>query len=149
MICRTSEAPVAARPHQKNGGLKRDALVEKLFRVMSDENVVYAKVELLSEKVRAVLLALLKSSHYTSDLQGIFRTKDPLDLEYYEAEAALTALSRRGFVRVRRAKDWLHFGRNTYAIPLETAAVMQGLAGTVTTTPDSTTSVARITNATS
>jgi hypothetical protein len=116
-------------PHQKNGNLKRDALVEKLFRVMSDENVVYAKVELLSEKVRAVLLALLKSSHYTTDLQGIFRTHDPVDLEYYEAEAALTALSKRGFVRVRRAKDWLHFGRNTYAIPLETAEVMQGLAG--------------------
>ena len=88
-------------PHQKNGNLKRDALVEKLFRVMSDENVVYAKVELLSEKVRAVLLALLKSSHYTTDLQGIFRTDDPVDLEYYEAEAALTALSKRGFVRVR------------------------------------------------
>ncbi|MCZ6787492.1 MAG: helicase-associated domain-containing protein [Planctomycetota bacterium] len=116
-------------PHQKNGSLKRDTLIEKLYRVMSDENVVYAKVELLSEKVRAVLLALLKSAHYTTDLQGIFRTNDPIDLEYYEAEAALTALSKRGFVCVRRAKDWPHFGRNTYAIPLETAEVMQGLAG--------------------
>jgi len=116
-------------PHQKNGRLAREKLIEKLYRVMSDENVVYAKVELLSEKVRGVLLSLLKSTHYTADLQGIFRTDHPLNMEYYEAEAALTALSRRGFVRVRRAKDWLHFGRNTYAIPLETAGVMQGLSG--------------------
>ncbi|MEE8104871.1 MAG: helicase-associated domain-containing protein [Planctomycetota bacterium] len=117
-------------PHQKNGHLAREKLIEKLYRVMSDENVVYAKVELLSETVRGVLLSLLKSTHYTADLQGIFRTDHPLQMEYYEAEAALTALSKRGFVRVRRAKDWLHFGRNTYAIPLETAGVMQGLSGT-------------------
>ncbi|MGH7163179.1 MAG: hypothetical protein ACREID_06830, partial [Planctomycetota bacterium] len=109
--------------------LARDALAERLQRVMSDENAVYAKVGHLSEKVRAVLFALLRSAHHVADLQGLFRGIDGLEMEYYEAEAALTALARRGFVRVGRARDWFHLGRNTYAIPVETAAVMRGLAG--------------------
>jgi hypothetical protein len=115
-------------PHDRpqNG---RGDLVERLFRLMSDENVVYGKVDLLSEKVRAVLLRLLRKTHYVSDLQGLFRGADGLEMEYYEAEAALTALSRRGFVRVSRGQDWLHYGRAAYAIPLETALVLRGLAG--------------------
>jgi len=96
---------------------------------MRDENVVYAKVDLLSEKVRAVLMRLLRATHYTSDLQGLFRGMDGLELEYYEAEAALTALARRGFVRIGRAQEWLHYGRSAYAIPHEMALVMRGLAG--------------------
>jgi hypothetical protein len=115
-------------PHERptNG---RGDLVERLFRLMSDENVVYGKVDLLSEKVRAVLLRLLRKTHYVSDLQGLFRGADGLEMEYYEAEAALTALARRGFVRVSRGQDWLHYGRAAYAIPLETALVLRGLAG--------------------
>jgi len=115
-------------PHEKptNG---RGDLVERLHRLMSDENVVYGKVDLLSEKVRAVLLRLLRKTHYVSDLQGLFRGADGLEMEYYEAEAALTALARRGFVRVSRGQDWLHYGRAAYAIPLETALVLKGLAG--------------------
>jgi len=116
-------------PHEKrrNG---RAALVEKLLRIMSDENVIYGKVDLLSERVRAVLLALLRQTHYTSDLQGLFRGVHGLEMEYYEAEAALTALARRGFVHVSRAHNWLHYGRSAYAIPVEMALVMRGLAGT-------------------
>jgi Helicase conserved C-terminal domain len=115
-------------PHEKptNG---RGDLVERLHRLMSDENVVYGKVDLLSEKVRAVLLRLLRKTHYVSDLQGLFRGADGLEMEYYEAEAALTALARRGFVRVSRGQDWLHYGRAAYAIPQETALVLRGLAG--------------------
>jgi hypothetical protein len=116
-------------PHEKQAD-GRDELVEELERLMSDENVVYAKVDLLSEKVRAVLLQLLKKLHYTCDLQGLFRGIDGLEMEYYEAEAALTALARRGFVRTSRAHEWLHYGRSAYAIPHETALVMRGLAGT-------------------
>ncbi len=108
----------------------RAALVDELERLMSDENVVYAKVDLLSEKVRAVLLQLLRKLHYTCDLQGLFRGIDGLEMEHYEAEAALTALARRGFVRTSRAHEWLHYGRSAYAIPQETALVMRGLAGT-------------------
>ncbi len=115
-------------PHERPGNGRGD-LVEKLFRLMSDENVVYGKVDLLSEKVRAVLLRLLRKTHYVSDLQGLFRGADGLEMEYYEAEAALTALARRGFVRVSRGEDWLHYGRAAYAIPLETALVLRGLAG--------------------
>ncbi|NJN14667.1 MAG: hypothetical protein HC813_03380 [Planctomycetes bacterium] len=115
-------------PHEKhrNG---RSALSQKLYRLMSDENIVYAKVELLSEKVRAVLLALLRKQNYTSDLQGLFRGLEGLEMEYYEGEAALTALSRRGFVRISRAQEWLHYGRSAYSIPRESALVMRGLAG--------------------
>lgn len=108
----------------------RAELVDELERLMSDENVVYAKVDLLSEKVRAVLLQLLRKLHYTCDLQGLFRGIDGLEMEHYEAEAALTALARRGFVRTSRAHEWLHYGRSAYAIPQETALVMRGLAGT-------------------
>jgi hypothetical protein len=116
-------------PHEKQTD-GRTELVGELERLMSDENVVYAKVDLLSEKVRAVLLQLLKKLHYTCDLQGLFRGIDGLEMEYYEAEAALTALARRGFVRMSRAHEWLHYGRSAYAIPHETALVMRGLAGT-------------------
>jgi len=115
-------------PHERQSSGRGD-LVDRLSRLMSDENVVYAKVDLLSEKVRAVLLRLLRKTHYVSDLQGLFRGADGLEMEYYEAEAALTALSRRGFVRVSRGQDWLHYGRAAYAIPLETALVLRGLAG--------------------
>ncbi|MGQ0614812.1 MAG: helicase-associated domain-containing protein [Planctomycetaceae bacterium] len=115
-------------PHEKLD-LKREALRDKLERAMSDENLVYAKVELLSEKVRAILLALLRTTHYVGDLQGLFRLLEDPAMEYYEGEAALTALSRRGFVRVSRERDWLNFGRNSYAIPVEMAEVMRGLSG--------------------
>ncbi len=115
-------------PHEKhrNG---RTALSRKLYRLMSDENTVYAKVDLLSEKVRLVLLALLRKQNYTSDLQGLFRGMEGLMMEFYEGEAALTALSRRGFVRISRAQEWLHYGRSAYSIPRESALVMRGLAG--------------------
>jgi len=115
-------------PHEK-GRNNRAELVEKLSRLMADENVVYAKVDLLSEKVRDVLLALLRKTHYTSDLQGLFRGLDGLEIEFYEGEAALTALAKRGFVRVSRAHEWLQYGRSAYAIPIEMALVMRGLAG--------------------
>ncbi|MDH3593154.1 MAG: helicase-associated domain-containing protein, partial [Planctomycetota bacterium] len=117
-------------PHEKSRSLKRAQLVDHLFRLMSDENVVYAKVDLLSERVRAVLMQLLRKMHYTSDLQGLFRGIDGLDLEHYEGEAALTALARRGFVRQSRAQEWLHYGRTAFAIPREIALAMRGLAGT-------------------
>ncbi len=115
-------------PHEKhrNG---RNALSRKLYRLMSDENTVYAKVDLLSEKVRLVLLALLRKQNYTSDLQGLFRGMEGLLMEFYEGEAALTALARRGFVRISRAQEWLHYGRSAYSIPRESALVMRGLAG--------------------
>lgn len=115
-------------PHEKPSNGRGD-LVERLHRLMSDEDVVYGKVDLLSDKVRAVLLRLLRKTHHVSDLQGLFRGADGLEMEYYEAEAALTALARRGFVRVSRGQDWLHYGRAAYAIPLETALVLRGLAG--------------------
>lgn len=115
-------------PHERRE-LRREQLVERLERTMSDENVLYAKAELLSEKVRAVLLALLRAAHYTADLQGVFRGVEGVDMEYYEAEAALTALARRGFVRVFRAREWPHFGRSAYALPVEMAEAMRGLAG--------------------
>jgi hypothetical protein len=115
-------------PHEKRRNGRAD-LVDKLYRLMSDENVVYAKVDLLSDKVREVLLRLLRKTHYTSDLQGLFRGIEGLEMEHYEAEAALTALSKRGFVRVSRAHEWLHYGRSAYSIPVEIALVMRGLAG--------------------
>ncbi|MHC4341901.1 MAG: hypothetical protein ACYSX0_17010, partial [Planctomycetota bacterium] len=115
-------------PHEKRRNGRSD-LVEKLFRLMSDENIVYSKVDLLSEKVRGVLLGLLRKTHYTSDLQGLFKGIDGLEMEHYEAEAALTALSKRGFVRMSRAHEWLNYGRSAYSIPVETALVMRGLAG--------------------
>ncbi|MDH3590487.1 MAG: helicase-associated domain-containing protein, partial [Planctomycetota bacterium] len=116
-------------PHEKlRKG--RGHLVSALRKLMADENVVYGKVDLLSEKVRAVLMALLKKQHYTSDLAGLFRGIQSLEIEHYEAEAALTALSRRGFVRASRAPELANFGRSAYAIPKETALVMRGLAGT-------------------
>jgi len=116
-------------PHDRSR-TDRAKLAERLQRLMSDENVVYAKVDMLSERVRAVLLALLKKSAYTSDLQGLFRGVDGLDMEFYEGEAALNALAKRGFVGVSRSQEWLHYGRAAYAIPLEVALVMRGLAGT-------------------
>jgi len=115
-------------PHEKTTQ-PRAELTRTLDRLMADENVVYAKVELLSEKVRDVLLALLAKTHYTSDLQGLFRGVEGLEMEYYEGEAALTALARRGFVRIHRSAEWQTNGRGLYSIPKETALVMRGLAG--------------------
>jgi hypothetical protein len=115
-------------PHEKTTQ-PRAELTRKLERLMGDENVVYAKVELLSEKVRDVLLALLQKTHYTCDLQGLFRGVHGLEMEYYEGEAALTALARRGFVRIHRSPEWQSNGRGLYSIPKETALVMRGLAG--------------------
>ncbi|MFQ5845073.1 MAG: hypothetical protein ACE5JG_08805, partial [Planctomycetota bacterium] len=115
-------------PHDRNDRTRVE-IADRLRRLMADETVVHSKVDLLSEKVRAVLLALLRQHNYASDLQGLYKGADGLELEHYEAEAALTALARRGFVRIRRARDWLHYGRNTYAVPTETGRVLHGLAG--------------------
>jgi len=115
-------------PHEKTSQPRKE-LTRTLDRLMADENVVYAKVELLSDKVRDVLLKLLTKTHYTSDLQGLFRGVEGLEMEYYEGEAALTALARRGFVRVHRSAEWQANGRGLYSIPKEIALVMRGLAG--------------------
>ncbi len=116
-------------PHEKTRK-GRGHLVSALRRLMADENVVYGKVELLSEKVRTVLMALLRKTHYTADLAALFRGIEGLEIEHYEAEAALTALARRGFVRSSRTPDVAAFGRSIYAIPKQMAMVMRGLAGT-------------------
>jgi len=115
-------------PHDKIAQ-PRAALTSRLARVMSDENIVYAKVELLSERVRKVLMALLRKQYYTSDLQGLFRGVEGVEMEYYEGEAALTALARRGFVRIQRSPDGANHGRGVYFIPKDIALVMRGLAG--------------------
>jgi len=116
-------------PHEKrrNGRAK---LEDNLLRLMSDENVVYAKVDLLSDTIRGTLAALLRANHFTSDLAGLLRGIDGLEMESYEAEAALTALARRGFVRVSRQPDWLPYGSSAYAVPREMALALRGLAGT-------------------
>jgi len=113
-------------PHEKRRNGRAD-LVGKLQRLMSDENIVYSKVDLLSDKVRQVLLGLLRKTHYAADLSALFRGMSGLEMEHYEAEAALTALSKRGFVRVSRGNG--QYERAAYAIPVEIALVMRGLAG--------------------
>ena len=105
-------------PHKKRRR-GRAELVDQLMRVMSDENVVYAKVDLLSERVRDVLLGLLRKMHFACDLSGLFRGVDGLGMEHYEAEAALTALAKRGFVKVDRAPEFAQYGRGLYSIPVE------------------------------
>ena len=115
-------------PHEKVAQ-PRAELASRLERLMSDENVVYAKVELLSDRVRKVLMGLLRKQYYTSDIQGLFRGVEGVEMEFYEGEAALTALSRRGFVRINRSPEWVNHGRGIYSIPKETALVMRGLAG--------------------
>ncbi len=116
-------------PHAKrrNG---RGQLEDRLLRLMSDENVVYSKVDLLSDTVRGALTALLRATHFTSDLASLLRGIDSLEMESYQAEAALVALARRGFVRISRQPDWLPYGSSAYAVPREIGLVLHGLAGT-------------------
>lgn len=112
--------------------LPKREIVRQLAEVMVDESTLYRRVRTLTRKVLDVLLVLLRRPDYRSDLPGLFRRvpgEEPLALEYGEAEGALKALARRGFVAevvdrggAAAAGRWL-----VYAAPVELGDLLTAL----------------------
>jgi hypothetical protein len=110
--------------------LPRREVVRQLAEVMADESTVYRRVRTLTRKVLDVLLVVLKRADYRSDLPGLFRRvpgEEPLSLEYGEAEGALKALVRRGFLAETVDRSGSVQGRAVYAAPLELGDLLSNL----------------------
>jgi len=111
--------------------LPKREIVRQLAEVMVDESTLYRRVRTLTRKVLDVLLVLLKRPDYRSDLPGLFRRvpgEEPLALEYGEAEGALKALARRGFVaEVVDRGGAAAAGRAIYAAPVELGDLLTAL----------------------
>lgn len=102
--------------------LPKREIVRQLADVMGDEGTVYRRVRTLTRKVLDVLLLLLRRADYRSDLPGLFRRaagEEQTALEYHEAEAALKALARRGFVAESVERNNGTQGRPLFAVPVE------------------------------
>jgi hypothetical protein len=110
--------------------LPKREITRQLAEVMADEGTVYRRVRTLTRKVLDVLLLLLRRADYRSDLPGLFRRmpgEEAVALEYHEAEAALRALVRRGFVGEWADRSSTMQGRSLYAVPLELGDILAGL----------------------
>ncbi len=110
--------------------LPKREIVRQLADVMGDEGTVYRRVRTLTKKVLDVLLVLLRRAEYRSDLPGLFRRhpgEEQVALEYSEAEGALKALVRRGFVGEWPDRSVALHGRATYAVPVELGDILSSL----------------------
>lgn len=125
--------------------LPKREIVRQLAEVMTDESTVYRRVRTLTRKVVDVLLVLLRRPEYRSDLPGLFRRvsgEEPLALEYAEAEGALKALARRGFLAEQVERAGALAGRPVYTAPAELGDLLAALFREETRTPRSVFSLA-------
>lgn len=118
--------------------LPRREMVRQLAEVMGDESTVYRRVRSLTRKVLEVLRILLRRAEYRSDLPGLFRRgpgEEQVGLDYGEAEGALKALVRRGFVAEAVERNGATSGRAVYAVPLELGELLTSVFREETRTP--------------
>lgn len=95
---------------------RRSDLIEALVRSLQDELVVGARMKLLSDRSREVLVRVVRSDGYRATLPELLAAGTGASLEAYEVEGAAIALTRRGFLRVLRDADG-RANRPTYEMP--------------------------------
>ncbi|MCG3135961.1 MAG: hypothetical protein HMLKMBBP_03741 [Planctomycetes bacterium] len=106
---------------------KRGELLEGLHRALSDETVIGARVKLLTDRPREVLVRLLRADRFRAAVADLVQAGGTGALEAYEVEAAARALARRGFLRVERESQNGHGQREVYALPRDLGETIAAL----------------------
>ena len=70
-----------------------EGFCEPNIAVLQDEETVYKKIRVLSKAPMQLLLILIRSDDYRADIQSVFYNDHGIQLEYYEVEAAASALA--------------------------------------------------------
>lgn len=82
---------------------RRQDLLDALRKSLQDEAVVGARMKVLSDRPREVLVRIVRCDGYRATLPDLVAAGEGSGLEPYEVEAAARALARRGFLRVEHA----------------------------------------------
>jgi len=98
---------------------RKTELRAALLKLLQDEETVYKKIRVLSKAPMQLLLILIRSDDYRADIQSVFYNDHGIHLEYYEVEAAASALARRGVLEISRDRSWINYGKEVYAVPRE------------------------------
>ncbi len=106
---------------------RKKELVEPLLASLTDGETVRSRIKVLSDRPREVLVRLARRDGYGAGLPELVDGSDGRDLETYEVEAAARALSKRGFVQVRRDRGDAGRGGETYVIPRDLGDLITGL----------------------
>jgi len=106
---------------------RKQELLDPLVEALADEEIVRARIEILSDRPREVLKRLVRRDRYRARLPELIDSSDGRDLETYEVEAAARALSKRGFVQVLREHSTSRRGNEIYVIPRDLGDLITGL----------------------
>ena len=106
---------------------RKQELLDPLVESLADEEIVRARIEILSDRPREVLKRLVRCDRYRARLPDLVDSSNGRDLETYEVEAAARALSKRGFVQVLREHSASRRGNEIYVIPRDLGDLIMGL----------------------
>jgi hypothetical protein len=106
---------------------RKAELLEPLVSALADQEIVRARIEILSDRPREVLKRLVRCDRYRARLPELVDASNGRDLESYEVEAAARALSKRGFVQVLREHSASRRGNEVYVIPSDLGDLITGL----------------------
>jgi len=113
----------------------KDDAVHELIRALGEEVTIRSRMRHLSKKLVDLLGFILKGRDYTVPLYSLLHNAESLQLNPYEIEAALSALSKRGFVFPFKDRSWAHYGGAAYAVPREMGDILKRILGTIEEDP--------------
>lgn len=111
--------------HGSRAPAKKLELVDGLRAAIHDEPTVRARIKVLSDRPREVLVRLVRCDAYRGALPELLAAGSGPQIEAYEVEAAARALARRGFVQV--AHDERRGNRETYVMPRDLGETVAGV----------------------
>lgn len=103
--------------------------IQELIRVLGEEAAVRSRLRHLSRKLVGLVAFVLKGRDYTVALYSLLHNAASLELNPYEVEAALTALTKRGFVYPFKDRSWAHYGGAAFAVPRELGDILKRILG--------------------
>ena len=113
-----------------NGGktpARKGDLLGQLTSAMRDDTVVRERIKVLSDRVREVLLRLVRADGYTARLRQLLALDGGAHLEGYEVEAAARALAKRGFLQVTRVQTASRGVQERYTVPRDLGDLIAAL----------------------
>ena len=106
---------------------RKQELIEPLLDALLDEAKVRARIQILSERPREILVRLGRHENYTAGLPELVSENGGRRLEPYEVEAAASALSKRGFLRVLRGEAAGSRTHESYEVPADLGELIAAL----------------------
>lgn len=104
---------------------RKQELVEGLRGAIHDEATVRARIKVLSDRPREVLVRLVRCDAFRGAVPDLLAAAATPHIEAYEVEAAARALARRGFVQV--ANDAARGNREVFVMPRDLGETVAGI----------------------